>query len=149
MRLSDVKGDRSFEVLAEIVDYTWNIADTIVTTQELSALMPTVTKNEDGTVNTGAMKKDFIAIARKLAPTILKTNKEDIIGIFVSISGKSRDEVVEDMTPLTVIRDVYELFTDEVFFDFLAQLATDVTAKAAAMQTASILPFVNTEAHEN
>ena len=83
MRLSDIKGDRTLEVIAEIIDPIANIEED----EEASAMFKRE-KLPDGMT----AKKFLMNRVRKSLPVLLKCHKADIIAILSSIEGVSTEE---------------------------------------------------------
>ena len=80
MRLSDIQGERVFDVIADIIDPIANIAED----DAASALF----KREK--LPEGMTAKEFMTQrARKALPALLKGHKGDIIAILASIEGVS------------------------------------------------------------
>ena len=74
MRLSDIKGDRTLEVIAEIIDPIANIAED----EEASAMFKREKLPDGITANKFLMKR-----VRKSLPVLLKGHKADIILILL------------------------------------------------------------------
>lgn len=106
MKLSQIKGDRVLEVMAEIIDPIANIA----TDKEATELFSKAKLPE------GADPKEFvIKRIKKSAPYLLKAHKADIVAILASISGESYDEYAAKLTIVKLLQDFTELLNDEDF----------------------------------
>ena len=106
MRLSDIKGDRTLEVIAEIIDPIANIAED----EEASAMFKRE-KLPDGMT----AKKFLLERARKAVPALLKGHKSDIITVLATIEGVSADDYRASLTLAKLMKDTAELMTDEAF----------------------------------
>ena len=106
MRLSDIKGDRVFDVIADIIDPIANIASDEIA----SALFKREKLPEGMTV-----KSFLLGRARKAAPALLKGHKSDIIAILATIEGVSADDYMASLTLAKLMQDTAELLTDEAF----------------------------------
>lgn len=106
MRLSDIKGERTLEVIADIIDPIANIAED----EEASALFKREKLPEGMTA-----KKFLLQRARKSAPALLKGHKEDIISILAAIEGTTPDEYAGALNLVKLIKDTVDLLTDEAF----------------------------------
>lgn len=106
MRLSDIKGERTLEVIADIIDPIANIAED----EEASALFKRE-KLPDGMT----AKKFLLQRARKAAPALLKGHKEDIIAILSAIEGTPPEKYAGSLSLVKLIKDTVELLTDEAF----------------------------------
>ena len=106
MKLSDVKGERTIEVIAEIIDPIANIAED----EEASAMF----KREK--LPEGMAAKEFlIKRVRKSLPILLKGHKSDIIAILSAIEGVSAESYKGSLNLVKLMLDATELLTDEAF----------------------------------
>lgn len=106
MKLSAVKGERTIEVIAEIIDPIANIAED----EKASAMF----KREK--LPKGMDAKSFLTKRiRKSLPTLLRNHKSDIIAILSSIEGTSPEEYSSVLSLAKLIKDIIELLTDEAF----------------------------------
>ena len=106
MRLSDIQGERVFDVIADIIDPIANIAED----DAASALF----KREK--LPDGMTAKEFMTQrARKALPALLKGHKGDIIAILASIEGVSAESYKGALNLVKLMRDATELLTDEAF----------------------------------
>lgn len=102
MRLSDVKGERCLEVVADVIEPISNIAND-----------PDFKK----AVKSGGSQAAMLA---KAAPTLIKGHKDDIVAILAAVEGVSPAEYAEGMTMAGLLKDAYELLTDEELLGFLS-----------------------------
>ena len=106
MRLSDIQGERVFDVIADIIDPVANIAED----DAASALF----KREK--LPEGMTAKEFMTQrARKALPALLKGHKGDIIAILASIEGVSEEQYKSELNLVKLMQDATELLTDEEF----------------------------------
>ena len=106
MRLSDIQGERVFDVIADIIDPIANIAED----DAASALF----KREK--LPGGMTAKEFMTQrARKALPALLKGHKGDIIAILAAIEGVSAESYKGALNLVKLMRDATELLTDEAF----------------------------------
>ena len=108
MRLSDIKGDRTLEVIAEIIDPIANIAE-----DEEASSMFKREKLPDGMT----AKKFLMKRVRKSLPVLLKGHKADIIAILSSIEGVSAEEYAGALNLVKLVKDCTDLLTDEAFME--------------------------------
>lgn len=106
MRLSDIKGDRTLDVIAEIIDPIANIAED----EEASAMFKREKLPEGMTAKKFLMKR-----VRKSLPVLLKGHKADIIAILSSIEGVSAEEYAGALNLTKLAVDFNDLLTDEAF----------------------------------
>lgn len=106
MKLSDIKGERTLDVIAEIIDPAGAIAES----KEGKALF------QKQICPKGVTPAEFVVKRlRKNAPVLIKSHKKEIIAILSTIAGVSPEEYVAAMTLPSLINDIIELLTDDVF----------------------------------
>lgn len=106
MKLSDIKGDRTLEVIAEIIDPIANIAE-----DEAAAALFRREKLPKGM----SPKKLLLDRARKSVPVLLKNHKADIISILSIIDGTSPEQYKGALNMVKLFKDCTELLTDDAF----------------------------------
>lgn len=106
MRLSDIKGERVFDVIAEIIGPVANIAATPAAA-ELWKREP-LPEGCD-------VKKELARRVKESIPALLRTNKGELVTIMAAISGEAREEYLAKLDMLRLLRDMTELLTDESF----------------------------------
>ena len=106
MRLSDIKGDRVFDVIADIIDPIANIASD----ETASAIFKREKLPEGMTAKAFLLER-----ARKAVPALLKWHKSDIITVLATIEGVSADDYRASLTLAKLMQDTAELLTDEAF----------------------------------
>ena len=123
MRLSDVKGDRVFDVLAEVIEPISNIAKDKECTGGLLKKIDVPPDLKGETANT-YVKGKLVERVQEYAPKLLKKHKQDIIKIFALIENVSVEEYTAALTLPKLIVGLVELLTDEVFQDFFTSAQT-------------------------
>lgn len=116
MKLSDIKGERTLEVVADLVDPIANIAKD----KEAMKLFEKKTCPKGKT-----QKQFFIERVQASLPAMMKNHKQDIIKILSTIEGVSEEEYTDSLNLAKLISDCVELITDEEFLAFLSQNGTD------------------------
>ena len=122
MRLSDIKGDRTLDVIAEIIDPIANIAE-----DEESSAMFKREKLPDGMT----AKKFLLKRVRKSLPVLLKGHKADIIAILASIEGVSAEEYNGSLNLVKLFKDCTDLLTDEVFMELFISAQSENNSGSA------------------
>ena len=126
MRLSDIKGDRVFDVIADIIDPIANIASD----ETASALF----KREK--LPEGMTAKEFLLErARKAVPALLRGHKSDIIAILATIDDVSAGYYRSSLTLAKLIQDTYELLTDEAFGELFISAQSGTSSGSAQENT--------------
>lgn len=93
MKLSEIKGDRAIEVVADIMEPISNL----LTDTDIKKIF----ENK---------KKQSVA---KLLPDIIKMHKSDIYRILASLEGTTVNEYKKKVTIVKLIQDFTDLVTDE------------------------------------
>lgn len=111
MRLSEVKGERTFEVIADIVDPVANIMQDDSISQAVRR-----EKTPDGMTSAQLFMKRM----RTMVPALMRDHRDDVVAILASIGGTTPDEYLDGCSLATLTGDIYELVTDEEFLGFLS-----------------------------
>ena len=106
MKLSDIKGERTLDVIADIIDPIANIAE-----DEAASELFTRKKLPEGVTP----KKFLLKRARKAVPALLRGHKDDIIIILSSIASVEPETYKGTLSLAKLIHDCFELLTDETF----------------------------------
>ena len=122
MRLSDIKGDRVFDVIADIIDPIANIASD----ETASALFKCEKLPEGMTAKSFLLKR-----ARKAVPALLKGHKSDIITVLSTIEGVSADDYRASLTLAKLMKDTAELMTDEAFGELFISAQSGTSSGSA------------------
>ena len=126
MRLSDIKGERVFDVVADIIDPISNIAED----EQAAALF----KREK--LPEGMTAKKFLAQrAKKALPALLNGHKRDIITILSAIEGSSADDYKRRLDLVKLMRDATELLTDEAFSELFISAQSGKSSGSAQENT--------------
>lgn len=126
MRLSDVKGERVFDVLADIIDPIANIAED----EQAAALFKRAKLPEGMTPG-----KFLLERARKAAPALLKGHKGDIIAILAAIEGVEPETYKGALNMFRLFKDCVSLLSDEAFSELFISAQTGDTSGAAQETT--------------
>lgn len=128
MKLSDIKGDRVLDVIADIIDPIANM----VQDKDVAEMF------ERKAVPEGMNARDFFAKRMcKGLPVLLKGHKADIIAIMAAIEGVTPEQYAESLDFPKLFTDVMELVTDNAFLDFLSSSETGKGADAPGSASAS------------
>lgn len=128
MKLSDIKGDRVLDVIADIIDPIANM----VHDKDVAAMF------ERKAVPEGMKARDFFEERmRKGMSVLLKGHKADIIAVMAAIEGVTPEQYAESLDFPKLLTDVMELITDNAFLDFLSSPETGKVADAPGAASAS------------
>ena len=126
MRLSDIKGDRVFDVIADIIDPIANIASD----ETASALFKREKLPEGMTAKAFLLER-----ARRAIPALLKGHKRDIITVLATIEGISADDYRASLTLAKLMQDTAELMTDEAFGELFISAQSGTSSGSAQENT--------------
>ena len=123
-QLSEIKGERSFDILADLIEPVTNIASD-KKCSELFGVKPTPK---------GMTPLQFILQRAKVAiPTLMKRHKKDLVKILALLSDVSEKEYLEQMTLDSIIIDLSGLMSDPIFNAFftIPQSTADSSGSAS------------------
>ena len=109
MRLSDVKGERVFEVIATIIDPIASIA----LDEEVAKMFKREALPEGMTA-----WQFFLTRAREALPALIRGHKDDLCIILAAIGDTTVEEYVDGLSLDKFISDVIGLLTDGDFRGF-------------------------------
>jgi hypothetical protein len=112
MKLSDIKGERAVEVIADLIEPIANIASD-KECADLFSVKPV--KNEDKKVTA---RKHLV----KKVPLLLKTHKRDVIQIVATLDGKTIDE----MNLFSITAALIGMIQDEALIELFTSAARNV-----------------------
>lgn len=122
MKLSDVKGERTLDVVAEIIEPIANIAE-----DEAAADLFKREKLPDGIT----AQKFFIKRAKKAVPALMKNHKRDLIQILSAIEGVSPEEYAGVLNLPKLFKDCIELLTDNSFEALFTSTQSETSSGSA------------------
>nr|DAH30864.1 MAG TPA: hypothetical protein [Caudoviricetes sp.] len=126
MKLSDIHGERVFDVIADIIDPIANIAED----EKASAIFRREKIPEGMTAKEFAMQR-----ARRAIPALLHGHKNDIVTILATIEGVSADDYKGVLNLVKLVRDTTELLTDEAFWGLFQSAQSEKTSGSAQGNT--------------
>lgn len=106
MRLSDIKGERTLDMIAEIIEPIANIAE-----DEQAAAFFKREKPPEGMT----AKAFLLGRIKKSLPFLLKSHKRDVIAILSAIEGTSPENYAKSLDLTKLFKDATDLFTDDAF----------------------------------
>lgn len=111
MKLSEISGERVFDVIADIIEPACNIAQD----PDAAALFEREDVPEGMTAAQVALGK-----VRRSVPSLVRTHKDDLITILATVEGTDPGEYAETVTIPKLIQGVYEILTDGDLLAFLS-----------------------------
>lgn len=113
MKLSDIQGERTIDVVVELVAPV----SRIVKDKKVRDAFKGKEKPKNGEkVEPAVMFMDKMS---DVLPSLLKDHKSDFIEIMATIEGVTIEEYTESLNLAKLFTDVISLMTDEAFTDFL------------------------------
>lgn len=123
MRLSDIKGERLLDVIADIMEPIANI----VLDDEVAAVF----KREE--CPEGVDPRQFTI--RKLTgaiPVAIKLHKADIIAVLAAVEGVPAAEYAEGLDIMALFNAVLDFAKDDALLGFLSQFVTEAGTQSGA-----------------
>ena len=112
MKLSDIKGERAVEVIADLIEPIANIASD-KECADLFSVKPVNGEDKNVTARKHLVKK---------VPLLLKTHKRDVIQVIATLDGKS----VEDMNLFSITAALIGIVQDEALIELFTSAARSV-----------------------
>ena len=112
MKLSDIKGERAVEVIADLIESIANIASD-KECADLFSVKPVSGEDKKVTARKHLVKK---------VPTLLKSHKRDVIKIIATLDGKS----VDDMNLFSITAALIGFVQDEALIELFTSAARSV-----------------------
>lgn len=122
MRLSDVKGERTLDVIADLVEPVTSIAE-----DEAAAALFRRERVPEGMT----ASQFFAKRVRRSLPTLLRGHKGDVIAILSTIKGVTPDEYADGLSLASLLADVADLLSDEEFLGFLTSAGGEAAGDAS------------------
>lgn len=126
MKLSEIQGERVFDVIADIIDPIANIA----TSESATALF-----RREKCPDSMTPKAFMAQRVRKALPALLRDYKADIVTILASIADVSRDEYKKSLNLAKLMQDTAELLTDDAFTELFASAQSGNSSGSAPENT--------------
>lgn len=124
MKLSEIKGARTFDVIADIIEPIANIAED----KQLAELF----KKEK--VPQGVDPRPIVINRlKKHMPYLLKTHKVNLMAIMAAIEGVSTAEYESEITLAKLTKDCSDILTDEAFVALFTSAQSGKPSGSASM----------------
>lgn len=126
MKLSEVRGERVFDVIADLIDPIANIA-----ADPVAADLFTRKKVPEGMT----AKAFVLQRVRENAPVLLKGHKKDVIAILSAIEGESAADYTASLNLVKLTQDFTELLTDDAFRELFISAQSETDSGSAREST--------------
>ena len=117
MRLSDLTAEQGLEAIANSLEYIGNIVDDDVALELCQKLVP----------QEGEKYIKVFARGAKTAPKLLKTHKDDVIGILAAFELQSVEEYKKKHKLMDIIKGVVDLINEPEVRQLFLSAPTGVT----------------------
>ena len=112
MKLSELKGEKAVEVIADLIAPITNIAEDQKNLQLFHA------EKREGETAREAGVRDF----KEKIPNLLKTHKQDVLAILCAVNGANP----EDLSLMDIFKGAIDLVNDQDFMSlFLSSVSTE------------------------
>lgn len=110
MRLSDIKGDRAIEVLADLI----GPITTLASDKEIKSLfnVKSVKKDKTGNVDKELIAKKLKSNLQFKLPALLKQHKEELFTVLSTLNGLTYEEYANSVSLPKLVTDVFDCITD-------------------------------------
>lgn len=122
MKLSDIKGERTLDVIAEIIEPISNIAQD----KQAAALFKREKAPKDMDARSFAIEK-----LKNAAIALLKTHKHDIIAILAAIQGVSVEEYTDTLNIAKLMHDFVDIANDSEFIGLFISAQSGTSSGSA------------------
>lgn len=127
LQLSEIKGEKSMDILAEIIGPVTNIA----TDKKAAELFGRKPLPEDMTITEYVMTR-----IRAAFPALIKTHKKDLVKILSTLNEMSEAEYKKQLTMESMIVDMTTLITDPIFNAFfITPQSIEISSGSASENT--------------
>lgn len=127
MKLSEIKGTRTLDVIADLIGPILSIAED----EAVAALF-----KREGMPKGVTTQKYMADWARRTVPVILKGHKEDIIAILAAVEGVSPAVYAGGLDLSKLLSDCAELLNDKAFVElFTSAQGTGTSSGSARVNT--------------
>lgn len=127
MRLSDVKGERTLDVIAEIIEPVANIAED----PESAELFKRGEKPPEGM----SAKEFLMGRIKKSVPALIRGHKDDLVAILAAIEGVSPADYRDGLNLVKLTADCIGLMTDSAFIELFMPAQSGESSGSAPENT--------------
>ena len=135
MKLSEIKGERAIECIADIIEPIISIS------QDKAAL------DLFRGIGSGGAEHTAASLGRAV-PALLRSHKREVIAVLAAIEGISAEQYVKKTDLVTMIKSLTELVTDDVFIELFTSAQSGANSLGSAPSNIES-PDHGTEAQPN
>ena len=126
MKLSDIKGERTLDVIAEIIEPISNIAQD----KQAAALFKREKAPKGMDARSFAIEK-----LKNAAVSLLKAHKNDIIAILAAIQGVSAEEYTDTLNIAKLMHDFVDIANDSEFIGLFISAQSGISSGSAPVNS--------------
>lgn len=126
MKLSDIKGERTLDVIAEIIEPVSNIAQD----KQAAALFKREKAPKGMDARSFAIEK-----LKNAAISLIKTHKNDIIAILAAIQGVGVEEYTSALNIAKLMHDFVEIANDSEFIGLFISAQSGISSGSAPVNS--------------
>lgn len=106
MKLSEIKGERAFDVVADLIEPISKLAED----DDVIKMLANLQGEEGNTLDN----------IKSLVPALLKSHKSEIVAIMAILHGVSETEYLEGVNLASLVSDVVDMLSDDELLAFLS-----------------------------
>lgn len=126
MKLSEIKGERCLDVVAELIEPIASIASD----EDFTSLI------KPGEIPKGMTKTQYFAQRlRKAVPVLIERHKDEVVTILATVNGQSTGEYLEGLTLSKLFGDTIEIMTDQDILGFTRSAASTSGSSGSASES--------------
>lgn len=127
MKLSDIKGEKVLDMIADLIDPICAIAQTDIAKEVFNKEKPPK----------GMSAREYALVKMKRCiPKLIRVNKAEIITVLAIIAEQTPEEYAAQLTPVRLIKDITDLLNDDDFKElFFSAQQEALTHSGAAPET--------------
>lgn len=126
MKLSEIRGERALEVIADLIEPIGKMAET----ESAKNLFKKEAAPEGEDPKKYAKRRLLKGI-----PSLIKENKSEIIAILAAVNNKTPEEYVKAFGLATLVKDALDLVGDSEFIELFFSAQTETTSGSAQENT--------------
>lgn len=110
--LDDIKGERSFDVLADVMEIMFTLADD-PNVMRFAKRGENVPEGEDAT-------EWGLKMVKECVPAMIRDHRDALASVIALSQGTTKAKYLKEVTPKQLWNDVFAIFNDSVLVGFLA-----------------------------
>lgn len=125
MKLSEIKGERCFDIIGELIEPLINIA----ASDEVKAIFQKTEKDDNMSI-----VELFLSRLKENLPALIKSHKKEFIKICAIMEETTSEEYVKALTIPKLIIDVYNIVNDKEFRELFISARKNAGSSSSCAQ---------------